>query len=127
MRVQDRTVSGASYPLIHLFPMKSRQAFNSGSYRLAKTYQVAMAFLLQDKDDSLPEDQIKLTNQADLFVTEYITNLNERVVSGNDFSADVELSNIVTEPIYRITGDITTGLFLSFSLTVPDDFNYCCE
>lgn len=86
-----------------------------------------MAFLLQDKDDSLPEDQIKLTNQADLFVTEYITNLNERVVSGNDFSADVELSNIVTEPIYRITGDITTGLFLSFSLTVPDDFNYCCE
>lgn len=126
LRVQDRAkAEGISYPLFQLFPIKIKAPFVPSSNRMSPIYNCVIGVLMMDKDDSTPEEQLQIIEQTDLFCMEYVLKLNNKILSSSEFSSDVELDNVAWEPIYRITTDITTGHLLSFTIQVPDDFNFC--
>lgn len=126
MRVQDRAkADGIRYPFFHLFPMRITSTFIPSSNRMMVNYNCAIAILELDKDDSTPDEQRQIIQQTDLYCNQYVLKLNEKVLEAQEFNDTVDVTNITWEPVFRITTDITTGHLLSFTLTVPDDFNFC--
>jgi hypothetical protein len=80
-----------------------------------------MAFYQLDTSGSTGEQYAKILDDMDLLVDRFINKLN----TYSTLSDSVLIESISQQPFIKATADILTGYFLTFTLVVADDFEYC--
>jgi hypothetical protein len=110
------------YPFIALDTLSTNSQFAvNNSYNYSKTWLINMAFYGLDNRESIGDDYKKILDDMDVLVDGFITKLN---VTTQD-SAGLLITAINQVAFVKTTDDILTGFLLSFSITVPDNWNYC--
>lgn len=118
------------YPYVWLDPLQSTIAITGDGRAFTETYNVSLSFYKFDSMDST-EDQYKLIlDQVDVLVQTFIRKLNENIEAQYEIPTvlatyNTEITNINKSPFIKVFDDCLTGFILSFSLTVPDNFDYC--
>lgn len=114
-----------TYPFIQLDPLIANSSFSvNNTFLYSKTWSIAMVFFCLDRADSIQEEYAKLLDQADDLLDRFIIKLNFYT----DQSDDIIIQNINQRPFIKTKlADIATGFILEFTITVPDNWNYCMD
>lgn len=115
-----------TFPLVWLFPINKTGAFSSNSNRLFYTYTCSLGVYQPDKADSTPEDMLKIISLCDKILTHLILKINDTVVNEDEYEDNVAVENVSVQPFFRDTSFVATGMLGSFSITLPDNFKFCC-
>lgn len=92
-------------------------------------YPVNMFFYMQDdKDGTEAEWQERLNKTAE--IVEIFTRKLNRAIEDEDQTEGIRTDNTSMSPVQvsaaiRVLADCFTGWTVSFTLTIPDTFNYC--
>jgi len=93
------------FPQIHLLPFTGDVNLDNN---YSETYSIQMLFLQQDTQDSNNEEREGIISEMDILSRRFVTAI---------FNADgVQVSNVRTEPNYRVLSATTSGYFLTFRL-----------
>lgn len=112
-----------TYPFITLDALSSTPTFavdNVSNYM--KTWNCTMAFYQLDRADSTQEDYAQILDFIDSLVDKFIIKLNYYQQTESD---EIILSGFSQQPFIKVMADILTGYTLTFTIQVPDSFNYC--
>lgn len=94
-----------------------------------KEWEVNLTFSELDKSDSIETEYSLILDRMDELVDRFINKLNgtlDEVGNANELTTqDVILSNFSQFPFVKTLADIRTGYTLSFTVQVPDKFDYC--
>lgn len=92
-------------------------------------YAPEITFYIQDDIDGNENETLKILDQVDVYVNEFIRLLNKISLTEDDkdiISSDsCVISSIKVQPFKKATASCLTGFMVFFDLEVPDDFNYC--
>ena len=113
---------------VQLDPLKQSLEFTNGSYNLSKTYQVGMVFYRLDSLQGDEETTASILDEMDVLSDKFINKLN--FIFNEDTTTDIsaqhsELKSFKKESAIKVTADCLSGWIVSFSITVPDSFDYC--
>jgi hypothetical protein len=110
------------FPYIVLDPLTATPAYSvDGVSNYSKAWTCNMAFYQLDTSGSTGEQYAKILDDMDLLVDRFINKLN----TYSTLSDSVLIESISQQPFIKATADILTGYFLTFTLVVADDFEYC--
>ncbi len=92
-------------------------------------YSCNMFFYVHDKKDGTEKEYNDCLNQA-AEIKEVFERLLNRAIEEEDQTKEIRtdntvISTITWDPVIRATVDCLTGWIGSFTLGVPDTFNYC--
>jgi len=110
-----------SFTYINTSPLNSIPGFRTDGTNYMKQWNVQMAFLKIDKEDSDQEDYSQILDEMDKLVDRFIVNLNFFQAKSDSFVLTVTSQ----DPAIKVMADIVTGWILSFNILVNDDFEYC--
>ncbi len=102
--------------------LSSTLEYTEESYNLTQTYQVGITFFKLDDIQGAEEQTAEVLDEMDTLCTKFIQALNLKTTN---LSQDIGVTQIRKSPVIKVTVDCVSGFVLQFSLTVPDDFNYC--
>lgn len=114
------------YPLIACNPLSATASYtvnNTSNY--TKVWQVQIAFLQEDKEESDQEEYSKHLDDMHQLADLFINTLNFNAESDCVTSGEIVITGINYQPFIKIMKDIVTGYVLNFSIQETDDFNYC--
>lgn len=120
-------IKDKGYPYVWCDPLTSTLNIIDGLVA-TETYNVTLVFYKYDKADSTEEEYKLILDSTDSLVQQFIRDLNEDLESGSLstlVTGNTELSAITKEPVIKVMADVLTGWIVTFSLTVPDKFDYC--
>lgn len=118
------------YPYIWLDPLEAAGSFSdNNSHDFTKTWNANMVFYKLDESDSTEVQYSAILDETDLLVDQFIRKLNQfseaQEELGNLTTQEITITSVVQTPIIKVMADYMTGHTLSFSVTVPDKFDYC--
>ena len=123
-------IKDKAYPYIWLDPLNSTIVINEDNMTISETYSVNLIFYKFDSPDSTQDDYKLLLDQTDVIVHQFIRDLQNDLLNDDDTltltSNNVLIGSITKTPFIKQMADCLTGFSLSFSLTVPDNFDYGC-
>lgn len=90
-----------------------------------KRWNVIVVFLEKDTTDSKEDEYKPILDTTDNLVDRFVIALNNWHLNNSDTVGATTLTGFQQSPLFKDNSDIFTGWILSFTLTVPDDFNYC--
>lgn len=123
------SITNKKDPLVRLELLKSNPYFIEEKMTLNAYYPIEMMFYQLDDMQGAEEETLKVLDDCDKLVQEFLRKLNRL-----DFNEDttvsistytVTISNIQCQPFIKQTVDCLTGFVVSFTMEVPDDFDYC--
>lgn len=115
-----------TFPLVWLFPINKTANFSARNNRLFNTHTLSLAVYQPDKADSKPEDMLKIISLCDKIATQLVLTVNDVIVNEDEFEDNVAVQNVSAQPIFRDTSFVYSGMLISFSITLPDNFKFCC-
>lgn len=116
---QDRKKSPV---MINVAPLVSVPSYTvNGVQNYMKRWDVQMIFCKFDKEASSREDYSKILDDTDVFVDQFINQLNFFSAK----SAEITLTFGNQQPFVKAQADILTGWLLTFSILAMDSFEYC--
>jgi len=92
------------------------------NYRLFKSYSVVLYFYRHDAMDSSNEKRREVVETIDEIVTHFILKLRDLLESQE---REFDFEDISVQTFFKQTSKILSGKQLTFTLNVPDDFEYC--
>lgn len=114
---------------VHLDPMKPLTQPGSSERSATKTFSISMVFYKLDELQGSEEETTKILDEMDVLSDTFIHKLNMFTLayeSDEVSSSSTEIVNMQPKnPVIKVTKDCCTGFVLSFSLIVPDTFDYC--
>lgn len=113
------------YPFISISPLNATASYavnNTSNY--SKTYQVQSAFYQLDSEDSGQDQYAIILDEMNALADNFINKLNFYI--DNCLSSDeLILTGMSQQPFIKVTADILTGYYMTFSIQVTDNFDYC--
>jgi hypothetical protein len=106
------------YPFVWLDPLQGSGAFTEGTESYSKTYQVALSFLDLDSADSSAEEYGKILDRMEAIADKFVILLNQAEVP-------IVITGVTYTPAIKVFADCLTGQALTFTLQLPDTFDYC--
>lgn len=97
-------------PFIHLFNDFTLQRISTGGRILNNSLRrstLLITFMFQDRQDSTPEEQEALIEEAEALVESFVEWFNDN---------DQQVEAVSTEPVYRITAGVLTGVSLTMTI-----------
>ena len=112
---------------IWMVPLTANPTYtnNDNTENYQKTWNCIILFFKMDKTDSEPTHYQEILNETDELVDRFINKLNDWAYHQSDTVGATILRNFQQTPYIKADADIMTGWWLSFQLTVSDDFDYC--
>lgn len=125
------SIKGKTGPKVLLLPLKHNDEGAEDSLSLNRNYQVTMLFYDNDSMQGAQEETAAILDKTDILLRGFQAKLNLKSMDSEE-EADVLLgtdtvtvsNQSVTERI-KFTADNVTGWEYEFTLTVPDQFDYC--
>lgn len=114
------------YPLIACNPLSATASYtvnNVSNY--IKVWQVQIAFLQLDKEESDQEEYSKHLDEMNKLADMFINKLNFNAQGDCVESGDIVITGVSQQPFVKIMKDTVTGYVMNFSIQETDDFNYC--
>lgn len=113
------------YPFIALDPLSAVPVFAVDNVRnYVKRWSVQMAFYQLDSESSDQTQYAQILDEMDEYVDNFINRLNLYAFERPE-TDEVLIINMSQTPFIKATADILTGYVLTFTLELPDTFNYC--
>jgi hypothetical protein len=97
------------FPQIHLYPFTITNVSVNG---LDVIPTILIAFLFEDSPHSSNKDRQDIINEADIMQRKFKSWLEYH---------DVQFDNYKAEPFYKQFNSISSGMFISFSLSIKSD------
>lgn len=121
--VHDVNVFSDKLPLDYIWmtPLEYTGTFPT-NYRLFKSYSIILYFYRQDTTDSSDKDRRDIVEAMDEIVTHFVLKLRELLEYQQ---REFDFTDITVSNFFKQTTKILSGKQLSFTLNVPDDFEYC--
>lgn len=118
------------YPFIWLDPLNASPTYSVNSTEnYIKSWSVRMLFYQLDSEDSVPKEYQTILDEMDIYVDKYINLLNQVYLKANERARvipdPIVITGITQDQFVKATADILTGWIVTFTLTVPDQFDYC--
>lgn len=98
---------------------------NNNTENYQKTWNCIVYFFIPDKSDSVETEFKPLLDKMDDLADRFINRLNDWSMKATDQVGAITLRNFQQIPHIKDTSDVHTGWFISFQMTVSDDFFYC--
>lgn len=113
-------IPNKKYPFIWLDPLNATGGLTEGAYNYTKVYNIGLSFFDQDRVDSIQTQYAEILDNMNNLADKFLVRLN---------NADniVLLSSISQSPAIKVFADCLTGYTMTFTIQVPDQFNYCAE
>ncbi len=116
------------YPYIWSDVVSKSGSYTDNAINLTSTYAVTLSFL--DKDETANDENQtnpvldKMMDLSDEFINKLnLSDFNESELA--TITDTLQITNITQNRVIKDHADILTGWVVSFSLIVPDDFDYC--
>lgn len=110
------------YPFISLDPLSASSSFAvDNTFNYSKVWTAEMAFYGLDNAASDGDEYREILDEMDKLVDTFVTRLN---FTSQDHDG-LLITNINQQPFIKATKDILTGYYLTFNITVPDNWDYC--
>lgn len=108
--------------LVNLDLMSAVPVFSvDGVSNYVKGWSCLMAFYQYDETGSTELEYVKILDETDTLVDQFINKLNKY-----SYDADtIMIADINEEPFVKTTKDILTGHLLRFTIQTQDTFDYC--
>jgi hypothetical protein len=115
-----------SYPWIWLLPITASPRFAVNDVEhFEKTWNIALLFFDKDAFDAKEGPSNDILDAQDQTVDKFIIRLNDWSMKLEDTVGAITLRGFNQQPFYKDDAGIHTGWLLTFSMTVPDSFEYC--
>jgi len=123
--IRDKT-----YPYIWMDPLQVATTFsNNDVQNYQKTWSVTMAFYKMDTEGSTEEQYQLILDEMDELVDRFLNKLNRfsetQEAEGDLITDEIVITSVAQMPFIKLMADILTGYALTFTIQVPDKFDYC--
>lgn len=123
-------IKDKGYPFIWLDPLSSTVNLNEDNLNITETFNINLIFYKFDAPDSIPDDYKLILDETYTLVQQFVRDVHVDLVNYDDTltlsSSAISITGLTVSPFIKIMADCLTGFTLSFSLTVPDNFDYDC-
>lgn len=106
-----------TYPAINIDPLNYAITFQGPTLQMHKAYSISGVIYKISQIDDTYEQVMTDVDPLETMLDDFVTTLNNE--------DNVQLSNIQVRKFDKILDDCISGLQFTFTLTVPDDYNYC--
>ncbi len=113
-----------TYPLAWLDIVTTSSTFINDN-RTNDSHAVKLIFLDLDKVGADSTTSNSIVFQMDKLARKFIIDLNNKLVDLSDSAYASEITNVRITPFVKVKASVLTGVLLEFTLTCPDNVEYC--
>lgn len=132
-RLSDfNAIKDKKYPYIWADPFEISPSFTEDRYNFTKQFAISISFMTLEQQGAASTEKDYPANMDDMsdLADKFINKLNADGTGPEDntfalATQKLTITGMRMQPYIKRFSDIVTGYTLSFTLTVPDMFDYC--
>lgn len=132
-RLSDfNAIKDKKYPYVWADPFEITPSFTEDRYNFTKAFNISISFMTMEKEGEASTEKdypLNMDAMSDL-ADQFINKLNADTTGAEDNTIALATQKLLItrmslQPYIKRFSDIVTGYTLSFTLTIPDTFDYC--